>query len=265
MKTTSYCAIFDRAKRPNSWVLFLLIFVAVAAWRVGGAPSVAAQAKTKVNPEDGLTYVWIPPGTFQMGCSANDSDCNVSETPARSVTITKGFWIGQTPVTQAAYRKVTGGNPGNSQGDRLPAGSLSWSDARTYCERVKMRLPTEAEWEYAARGGSAAARYAPLAQIAWYDANSGGTSHEVGQKQANGYGLYDMLGNVWQWVADRYGYYEDARAVDPQGPPSGEFRMLRGGSWASDASLVRVSLRLWSEPEDRALNIFGVRCAGELN
>jgi formylglycine-generating enzyme required for sulfatase activity len=246
-------------------VLFLLIFAAAAVWSAGGAPSVAAQAKTTVNPVDGLTYVWIPPGTFRMGCSANDSDCSIHETPVHSVTIRNGFWIGQTPVTQAAYRKVMGAKPGNPQGDRLPAGSLSWVEARTYCERVKMRLPTEAEWEYAARGGSAAARYGPLAQIGWYDANSGNRSHDVGQKQANGYGLYDMLGSVWQWVGDWYGFYEDAPAVDPQGPKSGEFRMLRGGSWASDASLVRVSLRLWSEPEDRALNIFGVRCAGELN
>jgi formylglycine-generating enzyme required for sulfatase activity len=247
-------------------LLFLLGLVAIVVWSAGSAAPVAAQAKTKVNPQDGLTYVWIPPGKFQMGCSPNDSECNQAEKPAHSVTITKGFWIGQMLVTQAAYKKVMGSdktNPRDYQGDQYPINTMSWDNAQAYCEAVKMRLPTEAEWEYAARGGSAAARYAPLDKIAWYDGNSDGFAHKVGLKQANAYGLYDMLGNVWEWVGDWYRPYSAAPAVDPKGPPKGTFRMLRGGSWASVSSLVRVSLRLWSQPGDRNLNIFGVRCAGD--
>jgi formylglycine-generating enzyme required for sulfatase activity len=225
------------------------------------SPSVAEQAKTKVNSQDGLTYVWISSGTFRMGCSLDDSECKPYEGPTRTVTLTRGFWIGQTPVTQAAYKKVTGANPSKFRGDQLPVESVSWDDAKSYCEGTGMKLPTEAEWEYAARGGSSAARYALLGQIAWYGANSGGTTHEVGQKQANGYGLFDMLGNVWEWVADRHGPYDSASAVDPTGPPAGQFRVLRGGSWGAVASLIRLSYRVGNMPGVH-LSVYGFRCAG---
>ncbi len=231
----------------------------------GAKPSpVSAQARTKVNPQDGLTYVWIPAGTFQMGCSPDDSECFGNEKPAHSVTLTRGFWIGQTLVTQAAYKKVMGYNPSHFHGDQLPVEEVSWDNAQAYCEGVHMRLPTEAEWEYAARGGSPNARYAPLDRIAWYSANSGGTTHAVGQKQANAYGLYDMLGNVWEWTGDWYdaNYYGHSEARDPTGPSSGSHRTVRGGSWVSGASNVRVSYRDYGlEPGNRGFYI-GFRCAG---
>jgi formylglycine-generating enzyme required for sulfatase activity len=264
MKVVNCSAIFRRGSRLGFWLLALLISSAIAAWRVDTAASVAAQAKTKANPRDGLTYVWIPPGTFQMGCSPNDSECNRNETP-HSVRLTKGFWIGQTPVTQAAYKKVVGSNPSAFKGDQLPVETVSWDDAQAYCKAVAMRLPTEAEWEYAARGGSPAARYAPLAQVAWYSANSDATTHEVGKKQANAYGLYDTLGNVWEWVADWYGPYEGASAVDPKGPRTGRLRMLRGASFGLDASFVRVSYRSWYDPGYHSYGdgyVNGFRCAG---
>jgi formylglycine-generating enzyme required for sulfatase activity len=224
-------------------------------------PSVAAQAKTKINSRDGLTYVWISPGAFQMGCSPDDSECKNYEGPSHTVTLTRGYWIGQTPVTQAAYKKVVGANPSKFRGDQLPVESVSWEDAQAYCEDTGMRLPTEAEWEYSARGGSNAARYAPLGLIAWYVANSGGTTHVVRQKQANGYGLFDMLGNVWEWVADRYGSYDGASAVDPEGPQVGQFRVVRGGSWAAVASVIRLSTRVGNMPGVH-LSVYGFRCAG---
>jgi formylglycine-generating enzyme required for sulfatase activity len=229
------------------WFAALLVLVLTGiTWRMSGAPRAQLQARTKVNPKDGLTYAWIPPGTFRMGCSADDSLCQPPEKPAHSVTITKGFWIGQTQVTQAAYMQVMAANPSHFRGDRLPVDGVSWNDAQAYCERVGMRLPTEAEYEYAARGGSKSAVYAPLKQIAWYNTGrnpGGGTTHEVGQKQPNGYGLYDMLGNVWEWVADWYGPYDSADAVDPKGPPTGQFHVVRGGSWDEIATVVRVSFR----------------------
>jgi formylglycine-generating enzyme required for sulfatase activity len=243
-------------------VLCLLLLAAVSAWRIGGAAP--ARAKSKVNPHDGLTYIWIPPGTFQMGCSADDFECADSEKPAHSVTITKGFWIGQTEVTEAAFKKVVGGNRSSFEGDQLPVENISWDNAQAYCEGVDMRLPTEAEWEYSARGGSSAPRYAPLVRIAWYLASSGAKPHEVAQKQPTGYGLYDMLGNVWEWVADWYAPYDAKSAVDPKGPSRAEYRVLRGGSWDVDAASIRVSFRFPGDPLDDDVDYgdVGFRCVG---
>jgi formylglycine-generating enzyme required for sulfatase activity len=154
-----------------------------------------------------------------------------------------------------------GSNPSNSKGDQLPVEMVTSDDAQAYCKGAEMRLPTEAEWEYAARGGSASARYGPLDSIAWHYRNSEGTTHEVGQKQANGYGLYDMLGNVCEWVADWYGLYNAAEAVDPKGPQTGQYRVLRGGSSYDIPFLIRASARSKYEPGERSLNV-GFRCAG---
>jgi len=241
-------------------LLVVSCFLAIASSSSPVWAQVQKTIKTRVNAKDGLTYVWIPPDMFQMGCSPNDPECNADEKPAHPVAITTGFWMGVTLVTQAAYRKVVGANPSNLKGDQLPVEMVSWDDAQAYCDAVEMRLPTEAEWEYAARGGSVAARYAPLARIAWYNANSGGTTHQVAQKQANDYGLYDMLGNVWEWVADRYGSYDGAGA-DPKGPLYGPVRVMRGGSGDNDASVVRVSVRHSYGPEFRD-HLVGFRCAG---
>jgi formylglycine-generating enzyme required for sulfatase activity len=214
---------------------------------------------TKVNPKDGLTYVWIPPGTFLMGCSPGDGECFSDERPAHEVTITRGFWLGQTPVTQQAYQRVTGQNPSHFWGANLPVENVNWDEARAYCMMIGGRLPTEAEWEYAARAGSTGARYGNLDDIAWY---SGYQPRGVGQKQANAFGLYDMLGNVWQWTADWYGDYQSGAQSDPSGPPGGTLRALRGGSWSSNPRVVRISFRYGFEPDYR-VNYIGLRCVGE--
>ena len=181
---------------------------AVAALLCAQRPAAIAPGTKKVNSKDGLTYVWIPPGKFQMGCSPGDAECFDNERPAHEVTITKGFWLGQTSVTQQAYRRVTGKNPANHKGANLPVEEVDWNEAQAYCKAIGGRLPTEAEWEYAARAGSTGVRYGNLDEIAWYDENSGNQSHEVGQKAPNAFGLYDMLGNTWQWVADWNGPYQ---------------------------------------------------------
>jgi formylglycine-generating enzyme required for sulfatase activity len=197
-----------------------------------------------------------------MGCSPGDNECGGNEKPAHHVSITKGFWIGQTEVTQAAYERVVGSNPSRFKGASLPVETINWDEAHAYCVAAGMRLPTEAEWEYAARGGNASARYGTLDAVAWYSGNSGSKTHEVGQKQANGYGLYDMLGNVWEWAADWYGSYGSSAVNDPQGPSSGSGRALRGGSWVDDAGVARASNRGRFAPDDRSDGI-GVRCAGD--
>ena len=218
----------------------------------------------KVNPKDGQTYVWIPPGAFQMGCSAGDADCNGSEKPAHPVTITKGFWVGQTEVTEAAYRQVTGANPSRN-GDRRPVVNVNWDEANAYCSAIGMHLPTEAQWEYAARGGTTSPYYGDLETIAWFHKSSPGDWHDVAQKQPNAWKLYDMLGNVEEWTGDFYDgdYYGKSPSQDPTGPSSGERRAIRDNSWYSGASGFRVSSRDNDVPAQRRPG-YGFRCAGDL-
>ena len=222
-----------------------------------------AAGTCRVHPLDGLTYVYIAPGRFTMGASPGDTECGDHERPAHEVEITRGFWIGQTPVTQAAYAKVMkSANPSRFQGAERPVENVSWEDASAYCKAVGMRLPTEAEWEYAARAGNGNARYGPLDRIAWYG-DSGGETHPVGRKDANAWGLHDTLGNILEWVSDRYGAYELQAVSDPVGPPNGAERVLRGGSWYSTPASVRVSYRNGYVTSVRN-DGFGFRCAGEL-
>jgi formylglycine-generating enzyme required for sulfatase activity len=213
----------------------------------------AAESKhlSRVNPADGLTYVFIPPGAFTMGCSPGDGECNDNEKPPHAEQIANGFWLGQTEVTQAAWKKVMNNipNPSHFKGDQLPVENVDWNDASAYCKAIGGRLPTEKEWEYAARAGTAGKRYGPPEAVAWYDDNSGGTTHPVGLKQANAFGLYDMLGNVWEWTADNY-------------DPAGQYKVVRGGSWYSSAWNVRASVRVRLGPSGRS-NIIGFRCVGE--
>jgi len=214
----------------------------------------------RVNPKDGLKYVWIPPGSFTMGCSPGDDLCGNDEKPAHRVGITKGIWMGQTPVTVAAYRRYSGtagramppAPPFNLgwNNQEMPIVNVSWDNADGYCTWEGGRLPTEAEWEYAARAGSTESRYGRLDEIAWYWDNSGSRAHEVAQKRPNAFYLYDMLGNVWEWVNDWYGknYYSSSPERDPQGPKNGVYRVLRGGSWVIKSWDARVSYRVGSLP-----------------
>jgi len=211
-----------------------------------------------------------------MGCSPGDSECEDHEKPSHQVKISKGFWLGQTEVTVGAYKRFAGQtgrdmpsapsfNPGWSNA-QMPIVNVTWDDSQAYCRWVGGRLPTEAEWEYAARGGSTDARYGPIDETAWYATNSGVQTHEVAQKRANGFGLFDTLGNVWEWVNDWYDehYYSSSPGADPPGPASGRYRVLRGGSWNVNPRDVRVSNRTWLNPGYRNILDLGVRCGGEV-
>lgn len=246
---------------------------------------------------EGMPYVWIPPGKFIMGCSRGDTECFDDEGPVHEVTISKGFWLAQTPVTVGAWRtyRVQRGKGGMlvrdkfgrhlNEIDGMPAVFPAWDDARDFCSWAGGRLPTEAEWEYAARAGTTGSRYGNLDAIAWYNDNSGNDRmdmtlvnstdpndypkklfengngpHLVASKQPNPWNLYDMLGNVSTWVADWYGDYRQGGTTDPAGPSQGKFRVFRGGSWSLGTRAIRASRRSRAEPDWRDYAT-GTRCA----
>jgi formylglycine-generating enzyme required for sulfatase activity len=220
--------------------------LAVVVVLLASALAPTAGNPSRMNSKDGLTYVWIRPGSYFTGCLPGDAQCYGLERPRREIQIAIGFWIGRTEVTQSAYQRVMGVNPSHYRGTDLPVDGVTWPEATEYCGRVGMRLPTESEWEYAAYGGTTQLPQEPLGSAAWYDANSGDSTHPVGQKLPNGYGLYDMLGNVWEWVADA--------GIGP-----GE-RLLKGGSFYNIARDVRVANRL-SAPPGLDHRDLGFRCA----
>ncbi len=212
-----------------------------------------------------IPFVLIPVGTFMMGESWQV--CGSFEEKIHQVTITKPFELMTTPVTQALWSEVMGTNPSHFQGRDKPVDSVSWEDTQLFIQKLNAmfgaaiyRLPTEAEWEYACRtpnhpnpalkrpetfGSGAITPFEPryLKEYAWYNTNSGGFTHPVGQKQPNAWGLYDMLGNVWEWCQDWYAEDISQHVIDPRGPFEGANRVVRGGAWNSDYRNVTASCR----------------------
>jgi formylglycine-generating enzyme required for sulfatase activity len=219
-----------------------------------------------------IEFVSIPAGRFMMGCSQGDEQCYADEKPQYEVQITRSFQLGKYEVTQGQWAKVMGSNPSKFKGeDRLPVEEVSWNDVQRFIAKLnalndgyRYRLPTEAEWEYAARGGTTGVYYGNLDAIGWYEENSGSKTHPVGQKQPNGFGLYDMLGNVWEWCSDGYdkSYYGSSPGSDPKGPDSAQGRVLRGGSWDDISSNARASSRVGVVPFVRG-NAIGFRVCRE--
>ena len=203
--------------------------------------------------------VYVSGGTFTMGgTSEQGNDAYTNEKPTHSVTLSS-YYICKYEVTQALWRAVMGSNPSNFKGDNLPVECVSWNDCQTFINRLNsytgrnFRLPTEAEWEFAARGGNYSRHYKYsgsnyIGDVAWYTDNSGSRTHPVGTKQANELGLYDMSGNVWEWCSDWCGSYSSYSQTDPTGPNSGSYRVMRGGSWYGSARFCRSSNRSYIEP-----------------
>lgn len=215
----------------------------------------------------GMEFVKIPAGEFMMGCSAGDKSCKDEEKPEHRVRITKAFEMGRYEVTQAQWKAVMNANESVFVGDNNPVEMVTRAEAIDFANRLNMRndgyryrLPTEAEWEYAARAGTTGATYGPLADIAWFGKNSNEETHAVGGKKPNAWGLYDMLGNVREWTADTFlaTYYASSPADDPPGAPSnsGErgqpgylggagvaLPLIRGGGWPNPEEALRVSDR----------------------
>ena len=212
--------------------------------------------RTVVDPVPRARFVWIDLGIFVMGSPKTETGRFPDEFQ-HTVTLTKGFWISDHEVTQAEYLALMGSNPSHFKGVNLPVENVSWYDAVAYCQKLtereraagliaadlEYRLPTEAEWEYAARAGTTGARYGELDAVAYYK-NFGLQTHDVKGKQPNSWGLHDMLGNVCEWCSDWYGDYPSGSVTDPTGPSYSFTRVVRGGSWANDANLVRSASRI---------------------
>jgi formylglycine-generating enzyme required for sulfatase activity len=229
------------------------VVLLIMAW-VSAVPDARAQdARPKtLRNSIGMEFVLIPAGTFMMGSATGNAD----ERPVHRVTLSKPFYMGKYEVTQEQWQAVMGDNPSMFQVDlRQPVEQVWWDDVFTFIGKLnameggeKYRLPTEAEWEYAARAGSTTA-YSfgddpqRLGEYAWYKDNSGDRTHPVGQLKPNAWGLYDTLGNVWEWVQDWYGPYPDGPVTDPHGPSSGTHRLRRGCGFNNFAEFCRTANR----------------------
>ncbi len=221
--------------------------------------------------------VAVEGGTFTMGATTEQRggwlgffDYDSDETPVHQVTLSD-FMIGKTEVTQELWQAVMGNNPSYYSGNDLPVEQVSWNDCQEFIKKLNsltglnFRLPTEAEWEYAARGGNKSKGYKysgsnDIGSVAWYDSNSSSKTHAVATKSPNELGLYDMSGNVWEWSSDWYGDYSSGSQTNPKGPSSGSFRVNRGGSWAASRGRCRVSYRNDINP-DYGLSSLGLRLA----
>ncbi|MCK4375639.1 MAG: formylglycine-generating enzyme family protein [Candidatus Brocadiae bacterium] len=220
-------------------------------------------AITHYTNELGMAFALLPPGEFIQGSAGEELGHEASEGPQRRVRITRGFYMGVHEVTQEQYAEVMRKNPSKFRSAKNPVERVSWNDAVEFCSRLSeeegrtYRLPTEAEWEYACRSGSTTAYCygddpGQLGEYAWYKGNSGEKTHEVGLKQPNAWGLYDVLGNVWEWCQDWYADYEPGLSEDPRGPVNGIFRAVRGGSWFDYPSPFRSASRGRNSPSNRA-------------
>ena len=215
-----------------------------------------------------IEMVLIPPGSFQMGCSSSvQHPCDADEYPVHTVSITQPFYLGRFEVTQAQWQARTGLNPSSFQSPSpevplslvplRPVDSVSWDAALEFCTQIGARLPTEAEWEFACRGGTTTAFHgfagfpagtsqdSLVSQIAWFNLEGGLQTRPVGGKLGNGFGLHDMIGNVWEWTNDRYDavYYSSAPPSNPPGPSEGSERVIRGADWINRSDNCRTSNR----------------------
>ena len=233
----------------------------VAQQPVVQAP-VANSDNISIPVKDGIyiDMVRVEAGTFTMGATPEMKNPFYDEKPAHQVTLTNDYYIGKYEVTQALWKAVMENNPSKFKGDDLPVETVSWEDCQKFISKLnritgkKFRLPTEAEWEYAARGGNKSRGYQysgsnNLSDVAWYEDNSGSKTHAVGSKQANELGIYDMTGNVWEWCQDWHEEYSGSSQINPIGANRGLNRVYRGGDWVSIIRFCRSSYRHASPPD----------------
>ena len=275
----------NKSKKPvfkSGWLWAVVIAVAIVAGLLmilsqngAGVSGVVPKASYSngVLTVNGIKYnmVWVEGGTFRMGATSEQGgDAESDEKPVHSVTLS-GYYIGKTEVTQALWKAVMGNNPSRFKGDNLPVEWVSWNDCQEFIRKLNaltgqhFRLPTEAEWEFACRGGNNSRGYKysgsnNLGSVAWHDDNSGVKTHPVATRSPNELGIYDMSGNVWEWCADWYGDYSSGAQTNPKGPYGGSYRVYRGGSWGDFVGNCRSSYRYYYYPTIRG-NCLGLRLA----
>lgn len=254
--------------RASACALLLLLATTACTSTTGeknasGGPAAAVVKPCRPGEErtaGGIVFVRLCAGTFTMGSAEGEPGSYVNERPAHPVTLSE-YWLAKTETTNAQYRGFRPDHPGEPE---LPAVNVSWDDAKAACAHFGGRLPTEAQWEYAARAGtttfwSSGDDPAVLGEHAWYEDNSGNKPQPVGTKKPNAWGLHDLHGNVWEWVADSFGPYPATALTDPTGPAEGEVRVVRGGSAFNPPRALRSAFRQWMVPVVRKDN-FGFRC-----
>ena len=268
----------NKSKKPvfkSGWLWAVVVAVTIVAiWLMvpfnKGASSDNSSNDSIYTPKiktfyaNGVPFemVEVRGGTFRMGATSEQGcDAYDWEKPVHSVTLS-GYYIGKTEVTQALWQAVMGSNPSYFEGDDLPVEQVSWDDCQEFIRKLNsltgqnFRLPTEAEWEFACRGGNNSRGYKYsgsnyIDNVAWYDGNSGGKTHPVATKSPNELGIYDMSGNVWEWCCDWYGDYTSGALTNPKGPESGSLRVHRGGCWIYYARFCRSSFRHFNFPTHR--------------
>jgi formylglycine-generating enzyme required for sulfatase activity len=213
---------------------------------------------------EGIELVLIPPGKYWQG-SPLEENPRMYDEKKRIVLIRQAFWCGKYPITQRQWKRIMKTDPSFFKGSEHPVESVSWDECKQFCEKTGLQLLSEAQWEYACRAGTTS-KYSfgnheeALKDYAWYEKNSKDTTHPLGQKKANAFGLYDMLGNVWEWCQDRYGEYQEMEEViDPRGSTFGACRIYRGGSWLDEASRCRSAERRGILPEKTGFSDLGFR------
>jgi formylglycine-generating enzyme required for sulfatase activity len=291
--SVEYVTDLAQTNTPSAWrcLEFLQLPANPYLWADKSAPATGQRLYRAAEMSAPTNMVFIPPGTFRMGSPTNEVGRTTREGPQTAVIISRGYWMGKYEVTQGEYLAVVGSNPSffNGVQTNWPAGDygtnlsrpveqVSWNDATNYCamltqqERLAARiptnsmyrLPTEAEWEYACRAETSDRRfshgddpdYTHLPEYAWHNANSSSTTHPVGQKSPNPWGLYDMHGNVWEWCQDWLETYPGGIAVDPHGPAKGS---IRGGDWRWDATYCRSATRFGDGPPPPSYGVLGFR------
>ena len=237
---------------------------------------VFGQQPKEVTNSIGMRLILISAGTFSMGSPEEERGRHANETQ-HEVTIGASYYLGKYEVTQDEFKNVMGNNPSSIKGAMSPVETLRWEDAVSFCEKLsdlpeekaagrEYRLPTEAEWEYACRGGGKTAygfagSTELLREHAWFAENAQNKHHPVGEKKPNGWGLHDMQGNVWEWCKDWHGDYRSDAVTDPQGPSQGSARVIRGGSWVvAEETRFRSAYRATYVPTDRSVTV-GFRIA----